>query len=122
MLFKVFPKDELSRLYTLLAPGRIIGPLTKGHDQHGHPLFDFAVSRNFTELRLDYGQTLHFVKNFFLPYREDLCSFSFAHDGSGHWHKEVDYGAFVPLVFFGLHPCEKRDAPHIFSYHSLQEN
>ncbi len=106
MLFKVFPKEELSRLYEILAVDRIVGPVMKGHDQQERPLFDFAVSRNFAELRLDYDQTLHSVKNFFLPYREDLCSFSFPKDGTGNWHKEVDYGVYVPLVFLGLHPCD----------------
>ena len=106
MLFKVFPARELARLFELLKPDRIVGPVKKGKDQHGHTLFDFDRVHDFADLRLDYGQTIHSAKNYFLPYREDLCTFTFEEGRSGSWHKEVDYGAYVPLVLFGLHPCD----------------
>ena len=111
MLFKVFQAAELMRLYELLAAERIVGPVKKGDDQHGRPLYDFGVVHDFTELHLDYTQTIHSAKNWFLPYHEDLCTFTLQGGGSGDgrnvdWHKEVDYGVYAPLVLFGLHPCD----------------
>ena len=89
MLFKVFPVSELSRLFAILQPVRIVGPVKKGEDHHGKSLYDFDVVRDFADLHLDYTQTIHSAKNYFLPYREDLCTFTF-HDGD--WRKDVDYG------------------------------
>ncbi|MDO9042160.1 MAG: 4Fe-4S dicluster domain-containing protein [Desulfocapsaceae bacterium] len=103
MLFKVFPVVELIRLFQILAANRIVGPVKKGEDQHGRSLYDFGVVHDFSDLRLDYTQTIHSAKNYFLPYREDLCSFTVQ---DGDWHKEVDYGAYAPLVLFGLHSCD----------------
>lgn len=105
MLFKVFPAGELIRLFAILAADRIVGPVKKGEDQHGRCLYDFDVVHGFTDLHLDYGQTIHSAKNWFLPYREDLCTFSFQ-GGSGDWRKDVNYGVYAPLVLFGLHPCD----------------
>lgn len=103
MLFKVFPVSELSRLFAILQSERIVGPVKKGEDRHGRSLYDFDVIHDFGDLHLDYTQTVHSAKNYFLPYREDLCTFTFQ---DGDWHKEVDYGVYVPLVLFGLHPCD----------------
>jgi len=103
MLFKVFPQDELIRLYEILAANRVVGPVQKGVDQHGRSLYDFDVVHDFADLHLDYTQTIHSAKNYFLPYREDLCSFTFQ---DGDWRKDVDYGVYAPLVLFGLHSCD----------------
>jgi len=77
MLFKVFPAGELIRLFAILAADRIVGPVKKGEDQHGLSLYGFDVVHDFTDLHLDYGQTIHSAKNWFLPYLEDLCTFTF---------------------------------------------
>ncbi|MBW6519731.1 MAG: 4Fe-4S dicluster domain-containing protein [Desulfoarculaceae bacterium] len=103
MLFKVFPEAELTRLFELLAKDRIVGPVKKGEDQQGRPLYDFDVVHDLADLHLDYTQTIHSAKNYFLPYREDLCTFTFQNDD---WQKEVDYGVYAPLVLLGLHPCD----------------
>lgn len=103
MVFKVFPVAELSRLFAILSQDQIVGPVKKGEDQHGVPLYDFDVVRHFNELCLNYDQTIHSAKNYFLPYRENLCTFTIQEND---WHKEVDYGVYTPLVLFGLHPCD----------------
>lgn len=105
MLFKVFPESELIRLHELLAVNRIVGPVKKGEDRNGVPLYDFDVVRDFSDLQLGFTQTIHSAKNHFLPYREDLCTFTVEDDGRD-WRKDVDYGAYTPVVFFGLHPCD----------------
>jgi len=103
MLFKVFPVCELNRLFAVLQSERIVGPVKKGEDQHGRSLYDFDVVHDFADLHLDYSQTIHSAKKYFLPYRENLCTFTFEGE---EWQKEVDYGGSAPLIFFGLHSCD----------------
>lgn len=103
MIFKVFPKQELSTLYRLLSANQVIGPIKKGERRDGRALYDFAEICDFEDLKLDYDQTIHSAKNYFLPYREEHCSFTF---DNNDFHKEVDYGSYHPVVLFGLHPCD----------------
>lgn len=103
MIFKVFPHDELATLYELLVGQSIVGPVAKGLNNHGKTLYDFNIIKNFTELALDYDQTIHSAKNYFLPLRENLCTFTLQGDD---WEKHVDFGAYGPTVLFGLHPCD----------------
>lgn len=103
MIFKVFKKQELARLYELLAVNVIVGPVTKGNDRNGKPLYDFDVVYDFDELALDYSQTVHSPKRFVLPYQETLSTFAITPDG---WEKHVDLNVYRPLVFFGMHACD----------------
>jgi len=103
MIFKVFNHQQLPRLFELLATNPVIGPVQKGADQKGNPIFDFEVVQRFSDLRLDYTATVHSPKRHFLPYHETLCTFTV--DGP-EWQKEVDYNAYRPLVFFGMHACD----------------
>lgn len=103
MIFRVFRKKELSLLYELLADNLIVGPVAKGNDRNGKPLYNFEVIHDFSELALDYTQTVHSPKRFVLPYQETLATFALSHDG---WEKRVDLTASSPLVFFGMHACD----------------
>ena len=103
MIFKMFTKEQLGDLFELLAVNKIIGPVHKCLDRHEQELFDFDVVADFSKLRLDYDQTVHSAKNFFLPSKENLSTYTFQGDD---WQKEVDYGSYEPLVLFGLHPCD----------------
>ncbi|NOQ46928.1 MAG: hydrogenase [Desulfobulbaceae bacterium] len=103
MIFKVFQASEMETLFGLLSVNRIVGPVEKGRDVDGKPLYDFDVVYDFKDLKLDYGQTIHSAKNYFLPYRENLCTFTF---DNGDWQKNVDFGADRAHVFFGLHSCD----------------
>lgn len=103
MIFKVFQASEIEILFELLSVNLIVGPIEKGRDLNGDPLYDFDVVYDFKDLKLDYGQTIHSAKNFFLPYRENLCTFTLKNDD---WEKDVDFGAYRAHVFFGLHPCD----------------
>ncbi|MBA3003288.1 MAG: hydrogenase [Desulfurivibrio sp.] len=103
MIFKVFKKQELARLYELLAVNIIVGPVNRGNDRNSNPLYDFDVVYDFDELALDYTQTMHSPKRFVLPYQETLSSFVMTHDG---WEKHVDLNVYKPLVFFGMHACD----------------
>lgn len=103
MIFKVFRKQELPKLFDALAANTVIGPVRKGTDATGAPLFDFDVVYRFRDLCLDYTATIHSAKRFFLPHREILCTFTIDQDD---WRKLVDYNVYTPKVFFGLHPCD----------------
>ena len=103
MLFKVFPKNELETLYDVLAGHHLVGPQVRGKDQADQEIFAFDYIRSFAELRLDFTSTVHSLKRFLLPPRENLSSFNL--DNSG-WEKHVDLNIYKPHVFFGLHPCD----------------
>ncbi|MEN8141948.1 MAG: 4Fe-4S dicluster domain-containing protein [Thermodesulfobacteriota bacterium] len=103
MIFKVFPARELATLYNLLADRPIVGPVRKATNKDGEAIFDFQLTSSFSDLVLDYDQTVHSAKQYFLPHREDLCTFTVSEDG---WQKHVDFGAYNQTVFFGLHPCD----------------
>lgn len=103
MIFKMFPADELQDLFALLAVNRIIGPISKGLNQAGHELYDFDHIHDFDQLKINYDQTVHSAKTFFMPHHEETSTFNFSGDD---WQKEVDFGAHHPQVFFGLHPCD----------------
>jgi len=103
MLFKVFSKSELEPLYDVLADHHVVGPLSRGKDRNNCELFDFDFIYNFAELRFDFTSTVHSLKRFVLPPRENLSSFTLDDDG---WEKHVDLNVHKPHVFFGLHPCD----------------
>lgn len=103
MIFKIFAARELSHLFELLAVNRIVGPVKKGEATDGSVLYDFAEVSDFADLHLDFDQTSHSAKKYFLPYLEQTSSFAIK-DVS--WDKEIDYGGNCPLVLFGLHACD----------------
>lgn len=103
MIFRVFAKKELSRLYDILSVNHVVGPVKRGGKKDGTPLFDFDFVYDFDDLQLDYRTTIHSLKRFFLPSRETLCTFTFAGDS---WEKHVEVNVYKPIVFFGLHACD----------------
>ncbi|MCK5230672.1 MAG: 4Fe-4S dicluster domain-containing protein [Desulfobulbaceae bacterium] len=103
MIFRVFDKDQLQRLYDVLAVNHIVGPVCKGVNQNSAPLYDFDFVKTFSELKLDYSSTIHSLKRFVLPPRETLCTFEL---GDDNWRKRLDFNVHEPIVFFGLHACD----------------
>lgn len=103
MIFKMFAARELAHLFEILTVNRIVGPVKKGEAADGRPLYDFAFVYDVADLHLDFDQTIHSAKNYFLPYLEERCSYQVSNVS---WEKEVDYGAHRPLVLFGLHACD----------------
>ena len=103
MIFRVFAKDELMNLYDVLSVNHIVAPVRKGRDRDLNPLYDFDFVYDFKEIELAYSSTTHSLKRFILPYRENLASFELQEDA---WHKHVDFNAYKPIVFFGLHACD----------------
>lgn len=103
MIFKSIKKRDLARLYELLAVNVIVGPVARGNDRNGKPLYDFDVACDFGELALEYTQTVHSPKRFVLPYKETLSTFTLHRDG---WEKQIAPNVHQPLVFFGMHACD----------------
>jgi formate hydrogenlyase subunit 6/NADH:ubiquinone oxidoreductase subunit I len=103
MIFQVFKKKELAKLFELLSGNTIVGPVEKGRDRNNKPLYDFNEVTRFEDLALDYPTTIHSPKRFVLPYREQLCTFNVTEKD---WDKHVDINVYHPLVFFGMHACD----------------
>ena len=58
MLFRVFEKSELPSLYGLLAEkNTVLGPVRKGLDAHGKPLYAYDRVAQYSDLALDYTTT-----------------------------------------------------------------
>lgn len=102
MIFRVFAKKELEKLYDILAVNHIVGPVSRGAGEQ-KPLFDFDFVYDFNDLQLNFTSTIHSVKRFILPPKETLSTFEMQKDT---WHKHVDYNAYKPIVYFGLHACD----------------
>jgi ferredoxin len=103
MIFKIFDRRELGHLFELLAVNPMVGPVHKGETVDGRPLYDFEALTELGELCLDFDQTVHPAKKYFLPYVEETASFAL--HGKG-WQQESRCGEPRPLVLFGLHPCD----------------
>lgn len=103
MLFRVLPKSELPALFEVLAVNRIVGPVRRGHNRRGEPLFAFDWLYDFGDLALEYTQSALSPKKYFLPHRETLATYTVR---DGEWYKHVDYNVYRPTVFFGMHPCD----------------
>ncbi|MCK4912016.1 MAG: hypothetical protein KAR83_10260, partial [Thermodesulfovibrionales bacterium] len=104
MIFKVFDKGELDRLFGLFARDyRVIAPIEKSIESDGKPIYGFRRARKFSDLRLDFTMTHLPAKRYFLPFEEELASFSI---NDGDWEKSTDYKVNEPIVMFGLHACD----------------
>jgi len=104
MLFRVAKKQELKALYDMLAEkNAVVGPVRTGTDRKGAPLYAFEQVADFQKLDLAYTTTRLPAKRYFLPFREDLATFSMT---GRDWTKTIDYNIDRSYVLFGLHACD----------------
>lgn len=104
MLFRILKKEDLIRLYALLAEGnKVVGPARKGEDMDGKTIYAFEEASAFSDLHLDYTSTKIPAKKFFMPFREKMASFVI--EGK-NWNKEIGFNIDSPFVFFGMHACD----------------
>lgn len=104
MLFRIADKTEIRRLYDMLAEkNAIVGPVRTGNDRKGAPLYAFRQVADFQTMDLGYTTTRLPAKRYFLPFREDLATFTMS---GRDWTKEIDYNVDRPYVLFGLHACD----------------
>jgi formate hydrogenlyase subunit 6/NADH:ubiquinone oxidoreductase subunit I len=103
MIFKIINKKELSKLFKIISENKIIGPVRKGTDREGEPLYAFEPVTDFKDLCLDYTTTTRPAKSYFLPSHETLCTFKI---DENEWDKSVNFNIKEPHVLFGLHACD----------------
>ena len=104
MIFRVFDKCELRKLFdTLVSDNMVVGPVQTGIDRKGRPMYAFEQVSDFDFLKLDYTTTKLPAKPYFIPYREELASFTMK---GSDWKKNIDYNIDRPAIFFGLHACD----------------
>jgi hypothetical protein len=99
MLFKILAKDEFRSLVEIiLASNEIIAPKAIGKNAGGEPIHQFLPIHSFDEMDLDYRATEFSAKTYFLPFRENLCTFDF--DGED-WQQGIAYH-IQPRAIIGL--------------------
>ena len=93
MLFKILGKREFrSFVEIILESNEIIAPKRIGTKANGEPVHQFLPISSFEEMDLGYRATEYSAKTYFLPYRENLCTFDFDDDN------DVDLGDFAVFV------------------------
>jgi sulfhydrogenase subunit beta (sulfur reductase) len=103
MLFRTLAKQEFRRMIdVILESNEVIGPKKVGASSAGAPIHQFLPIGSFDEMELGYETTEYSPKTYFLPYRENLSTFSF-HDGD--WTQEIKY-RIQPRVIVGMHACD----------------
>lgn len=104
MLFRILKKEELIKLYNLMAESNcVVGPVSKGADKDGQPLYAFEEVSDFADIHLDYTTTKMPAKRFFMPYRETMATFRLS---GKDWDKKIGFNIERPFIFFGLHACD----------------
>ncbi len=99
MLFKILAKEGFRALVEIiLESNEIIAPKAIGTKASGEPIHEFLPISSFEEMDLDYRATEYSAKTYFLPYRENLCTFKFAGED---WQQEIAY-RIQPRAVIGL--------------------
>jgi len=103
MLFRVLEKPQLEELIDLmLTEIEIIGPKKIAENKDGKPIHQYLPVRRFQDIDWDYETTEASAKTYFLPFKENLCSYSFEEDD---WKQEIKY-RIQPRAIVGLHACD----------------
>ena len=103
MLFRVLIKQEFRKLVgIILESNEVIGPKQVGSNKDGKPIHQYLPVMNFEEIDLDYETTEYPAKTYFLPYRENLCTYRF---NEGDWKQQIAY-RIQPRAIIGLHACD----------------
>jgi len=99
MLFRILGKTEFrSLVQIILESDEIIAPKQIGTKATGAPIHQFLPISSFEEMDLEYETTEYSAKTYFLPYRENLCTFNFQ---EGDWEQEISY-RIQPRAIIGL--------------------
>lgn len=103
MLYKVISKETFRILVNmLLESNEIIGPRKLANNKNGKPIHQYLPVEKFEEIDLDYIKTEYSAKTYFLPFKENLSTFSFE---NAEWQQEIRY-RIQPRVLIGLHACD----------------
>ncbi len=103
MLFKVLDKPGFRALVDkLLESNEVVGPRRVGSNAAGKPIHQYLPVEGFHQLDLDYEKAEFSAKTYFLPFRENLSSYSFKGDD---WEQELRY-RIQPRAIVGLRACD----------------
>jgi len=103
MIYKIIKKDEFKKFISgLISENETFGPKEVERRQDGKAVYQFKEVNSFDEMDLDYTVTYSSLKNFFLPFREELSRFNFSDDD---WKQDVEYRV-NPRAIVGVRPCD----------------
>jgi formate hydrogenlyase subunit 6/NADH:ubiquinone oxidoreductase subunit I len=103
MIYKVITKKEFKKFINgLIRENPTFGPKEVDRRGDGTAVYQFKKVNSFDEMDLDYTVTYSSVKNFFLPFREELSRFDFS---DNDWEQVVEYKV-NPRVIVGVRPCD----------------
>ncbi len=103
MLFKILDKNEFHRLVDIiLKSNEVIGPKRIDTNQDGKPIHQYLPVSSFDELDLNYETTEFPAKTYFLPYKENLSTYTFR---KTDWTQKISY-RLQPRAIIGLHACD----------------
>ena len=78
MLYKTLLKEKLKPLVeAILADNEVVGPKRVGIDRKGKPIHQFLPVESFEEIDIAYETTEFSAKTYFLPFHEQLSTYSF---------------------------------------------
>jgi len=103
MLFRALAKDEFRSLVELMMEEiEVVGPQRVATDAVGRPIHHYLPASTFDDIDLEYETTEYSAKTYFLPYLENLSTYTFDDDG---WRQEIQYRV-QPRAIIGLHACD----------------
>ncbi|MEW6071724.1 MAG: 4Fe-4S dicluster domain-containing protein [Planctomycetota bacterium] len=103
MLFRVIAKDQLRRLVeNLMESVEVVAPTVVTKDAAGKAIHQFLPISSWEEIDLDYETTEYSAKTYFLPFRENLSTWTFT---DGDWQQGIQY-RLQPRALVGLHACD----------------
>ncbi|MFC1482005.1 4Fe-4S dicluster domain-containing protein [Candidatus Neomarinimicrobiota bacterium] len=103
MLHKTITKKEFRSFVELLLENEeIIAPKQIGTDTKNKPIHQYLPVGSYEEIDLEYETTQYSSKTYFLPYCENLSTYTFEENG---WTQEINY-RLQPRVLLGLHACD----------------
>ena len=103
MLFKTISKDNFKVFINgVIKENKTIAPKATDKDSHGNAVYQFQRVYAFDEIALDYTKTYASVKNFFLPFKENLSTFQF---DKKEWQQKIEY-SLHPRVIVGVRACD----------------
>jgi len=103
MLFRTLEKKAFRTLVErVIETNEVIGPKVVGTDRDAKPIHQLLPITEFDEMDLGYEKAQYSAKTYFLPYQENLSSFTFSDDD---WQQEMRY-RIQPRAIIGLHACD----------------
>ena len=103
MIYKVITKAEFKKFITgLIKENQTIGPKAVDKDKDGKTIYQFREVSSFDDMDLDYTVINYSIKNFFLPFKEELSRFKYS---DVDWEQKIEYRV-NPRVIVGVRACD----------------